>query len=99
MGLTTEEAAEIIGGKLTKRNALHFRLRSIQDSEDELLKETYPDWEIPAPGLKQLDARVADLEQAPPGAVDMEALAALVRRVVREELDNTKLGRVPLVLP
>lgn len=92
MGLTAEEAAEIIGGKLTKRNVLHWRIRSIQDSEDPLLAATYPDWDVPAPGLKQIDARLSDLEQAPPGTVDLAVLAELVRRVVREELDKTKLA-------
>lgn len=91
MSLTKEERAALLGGALVKDNILHWRLRSIQDSEDPLLAEKFPNLVVPAPGLKQLDARVAKIEQAP-GGVDMAAMAELVRRVVREELDKTKLA-------
>lgn len=79
MGLTTDEASEIIGGKLTPRNVMHFRLRGIQDSEDPLLAETYPDWEVPGPGLKQLGEAVASVTDALDAVMDtLEILSAKV---------------------
>lgn len=79
MGLSSEEASEIIGGKLTDRNVLHFRLRGIQDSEDPLLAEKYPDWEIEGPGLKQVGQALGSVIDGLDAVMDtLEILSAKV---------------------
>jgi hypothetical protein len=94
MSLSAQDRSEVIKGTLTPDNVLHFRLRSIQDSEDPVVREKYPDWadDSDAPGLKQvyelvlaladavdlLTEKVNNLSIPAPAPVDPESLKAVL---------------------